>query len=153
MASCVISLEANSWPTRETRERVGLRALRDACRADSRPDDSPIGRAGREEGIARWLDAHGVDSSPAATLADAGVGLERLETLALDAAPRSSRVSVSATNVGSNVVLSVVDRGSGIPDGIRGRIFDPFFTTKPIGEGRGLVAAAHESAAAQTSDW
>jgi signal transduction histidine kinase len=40
--------------------------------------------------------------------------------------------------VGGNVVVSVVDHGSGIPEGIRRLIFDPFFTTKPIGHGRGL---------------
>ena len=35
-------------------------------------------------------------------------------------------------------VLSVTDRGCGIPEDIIDNIFDPFFTTKPVGEGTGL---------------
>ena len=37
------------------------------------------------------------------------------------------------------VMLSVSDRGSGIPIEIRDRLFDPFFTTKPGGSGLGLA--------------
>lgn len=36
------------------------------------------------------------------------------------------------------VILQVVDTGSGIPFEIQDKIFDPFFTTKPIGQGTGL---------------
>ena len=35
-------------------------------------------------------------------------------------------------------VLSVTDRGRGIPDEVRERMFEPFYTTKPPGEGTGL---------------
>jgi len=35
-------------------------------------------------------------------------------------------------------VISVRDRGHGIPEGVQDRIFDPFFTTKGPGEGTGL---------------
>ena len=41
----------------------------------------------------------------------------------------------------SQVRLSVIDNGPGIPPEFMGRIFDPFFTTKPIGEGTGLGLA------------
>ena len=41
----------------------------------------------------------------------------------------------------SQVRLSVIDNGPGIPPEFIGRIFDPFFTTKPIGEGTGLGLA------------
>lgn len=39
---------------------------------------------------------------------------------------------------GAQVVVDVVDNGSGIPPGNLMRIFDPFFTTKPVGKGTGL---------------
>ena len=36
------------------------------------------------------------------------------------------------------VLVSVKDDGSGIPEHIREKIFQPFFTTKPTGQGTGL---------------
>lgn len=39
---------------------------------------------------------------------------------------------------GEFVLVSVIDNGPGIPDGIKSRIFDPFFTTKDIGKGTGM---------------
>ncbi|WP_404783818.1 response regulator [Altericista sp. CCNU0014] len=40
--------------------------------------------------------------------------------------------------VGSYVVVTIADTGTGIPPKILDRIFDPFFTTKEIGKGTGL---------------
>jgi C4-dicarboxylate-specific signal transduction histidine kinase len=37
------------------------------------------------------------------------------------------------------VVISVQDRGAGIPDDALGQIFEPFFTTKENGMGMGLA--------------
>jgi signal transduction histidine kinase len=57
---------------------------------------------------------------------------------ALDAAPDSGRVEISASRVGQQIVVRVSDNGAGIPLDLRNRIFDPFFTTKPVGQGTGL---------------
>ena len=42
---------------------------------------------------------------------------------------------------GEYIVISVKDRGIGIPDEHLGKIFDPYFTTKQIGSGLGLATA------------
>jgi signal transduction histidine kinase len=57
---------------------------------------------------------------------------------AIDAAPEHGHVSVVATLEGADVLLTVIDDGSGIPPENLESIFDPFFTTKPVGEGTGL---------------
>ena len=57
---------------------------------------------------------------------------------ALDAAPESGHVAVTAARELNFVVVRIVDDGHGIPAEIRDRIFDPFFTTKPVGQGTGL---------------
>jgi len=57
---------------------------------------------------------------------------------AIDAAPSSGQVTITATREPGFVVVHVVDDGPGIPDDIQERIFDPFFTTKPVGQGTGL---------------
>jgi signal transduction histidine kinase len=57
---------------------------------------------------------------------------------ALDAAPQSGSVEVTARVEAGAVVVRVVDDGPGIPPDIRDRIFDPFFTTKDVGKGTGL---------------
>jgi signal transduction histidine kinase len=57
---------------------------------------------------------------------------------ALDAISNSGRIEISARVELDQVVICVVDDGSGIPPDVLPSIFDPFFTTKPPGQGTGL---------------
>lgn len=57
---------------------------------------------------------------------------------AVDAAPQSGRVEVTANRERQRVVVRVIDNGPGIAPEIRHRLFEPFFTTKPVGQGTGL---------------
>jgi signal transduction histidine kinase len=37
-----------------------------------------------------------------------------------------------------NILITISDNGTGIPEANRSRIFDPFFSTRPPGQGTGL---------------
>jgi signal transduction histidine kinase len=47
-------------------------------------------------------------------------------------------VTVAAREEEGNLIISIIDNGSGIPDKFKDKIFQPFFTTKPTGHGTGL---------------
>lgn len=47
-------------------------------------------------------------------------------------------VSIATAANGDQVVITIRDNGSGIPDSVKDKIMQPFFTTKPTGEGTGL---------------
>jgi two-component system sensor histidine kinase HydH len=62
---------------------------------------------------------------------------------ALDVQPRGGEVRVAAEIVGElpnepQVVLTVMDSGTGLPEGVGERIFEPFVSTKESGLGLGL---------------
>jgi two-component system sensor histidine kinase PilS (NtrC family) len=59
---------------------------------------------------------------------------------AVEAAPAEA-VDCEARVTGGEVVISVADRGPGIPDSARRRVFDPFFSTKARGTGLGLAVS------------
>jgi two-component system NtrC family sensor kinase len=57
-----------------------------------------------------------------------------------DAIGSDGEISIATWYDGAKeeVVVSFIDSGPGIPDGIKDKIFDPFFTTKGVGKGTGL---------------
>ncbi|MDA4133160.1 MAG: ATP-binding protein, partial [Thaumarchaeota archaeon] len=57
---------------------------------------------------------------------------------AIHATAEGGLIQVTTSYEGEDVVLSVRDNGSGIPEAIRSKLFQPFFTTKPVGAGTGL---------------
>ena len=58
---------------------------------------------------------------------------------AVDAMPDGGTLTLSTSDGGDEVVLTVADTGTGMSEEVRSRIFDPFFTTKgKAGMGLGL---------------
>jgi signal transduction histidine kinase len=60
---------------------------------------------------------------------------------AMDAMNQSGAIRLRAFRSpvrGEEVVMEVIDEGSGISATVRQRLFEPFFTTKPPGRGTGL---------------
>jgi signal transduction histidine kinase len=58
---------------------------------------------------------------------------------AREAMSSGGTIDVRVCAEGMSVVVSIEDRGGGIPDEIRARVFDPFFSTKGEGTGLGLA--------------
>jgi GAF domain-containing protein/ActR/RegA family two-component response regulator len=75
-------------------------------------------------------------------LGDAGELREVFTNLilnAVDAMPGGGALTLTTAAVDGQVVATVSDTGTGIPEAVREKIFDPFFTTKgPQGTGLGL---------------
>jgi GAF domain-containing protein/CheY-like chemotaxis protein len=61
---------------------------------------------------------------------------------AVDAMPKGGQLTLRTSVPDGQVMIEVIDTGTGIPEPIRQKIFDPFFTTKgPKGTGLGLSMA------------
>jgi len=56
----------------------------------------------------------------------------------IQASPADGRVSLMASTEGDRVIVTVVDRGTGMPPAVRTRAGEPFFTTRAEGAGMGL---------------
>jgi signal transduction histidine kinase len=59
---------------------------------------------------------------------------------AIEASPAGD-IDCDARRHGEEVVLSIADRGPGVPEVARRRVFDPFFSTKTRGTGLGLAVS------------
>jgi signal transduction histidine kinase len=57
---------------------------------------------------------------------------------ACDASPEGSTVSIKGILYGNEIIVNIIDQGSGIEEPFRDQIFEPFFTTKAVGQGTGL---------------
>ena len=64
---------------------------------------------------------------------------------AADASPGGGEVSLTAAYETGVYLISVRDRGAGIPEELRPHIFDIFYTTKPAGSGTGIGLAICKS--------
>ncbi len=102
----------------------------------------------REAGVGLEWEVASPDCRPRLDGARMKQVLLNLVQNAVQASPRGSRVTVVTRRDGDQVLVSVRDRGCGIPQAQRDKIFSPFFTTKTGGTGLGLpvsqkIVSAH----------
>jgi len=57
---------------------------------------------------------------------------------AIDAVNGTGRICIGTCQEDNQLVVEIVDNGSGIPVDVQSHMFEPFFTTKPVGSGTGL---------------
>jgi len=57
---------------------------------------------------------------------------------AIDAVHGTGRICIGTCREDNQVVVEIVDNGSGIPPDVQTHLFEPFFTTKAVGSGTGL---------------
>jgi signal transduction histidine kinase len=57
---------------------------------------------------------------------------------AIDAVKGTGKICIGTCQEDNQLVVEIVDYGTGIPPEIQSRIFEPFFTTKGVGAGTGL---------------
>ena len=55
--------------------------------------------------------------------------------------PNGGKITINLTTEKSNVVIRIIDEGTGIADNDLPHIFDPFYSTKTISSGTGLGLA------------
>jgi len=61
-----------------------------------------------------------------------------LITNAIQAMNNDGKIVIGIVDIGNDILITIEDNGSGIPDDKLPKIFDPLFTTREIGTGLGL---------------
>jgi len=57
---------------------------------------------------------------------------------AIHAVNGTGKICIGTSLEDNQIVVEIVDNGSGIPPNVQPHLFEPFFTTKPVGTGTGL---------------
>jgi signal transduction histidine kinase len=57
---------------------------------------------------------------------------------AIHAVNGSGKICIGTSLEDNQLIVEIVDNGSGIPENVQPHLFEPFFTTKPVGTGTGL---------------
>jgi signal transduction histidine kinase len=65
--------------------------------------------------------------------------LVNLAINAIQAMPNGGKLTIKANQENGNIIITVADTGTGIPDDIKPKIFQPLMTTKAKGQGFGLA--------------
>ena len=60
---------------------------------------------------------------------------------ARDAMPNGGEISIITSQPATEIIVEIIDSGTGIDNLSAKKVFDPFFTTKPAGKGTGLGLA------------
>ena len=61
---------------------------------------------------------------------------------AVDAMPDGGSITIAASQIGAEVLITVTDTGTGMEQEVESRVFEPFFTTKMnVGSGLGMSTA------------
>lgn len=111
-------------------ETVDLRALVQDVTLEAIQDGARLAVDGGEQP----LPVRAVPSALRAALAN-------LIENAVEASPAGQPVEVSASRAGGEALLTVADRGPGLPQAVRDRLYAPHVTTKLGGSGMGLFLA------------
>jgi len=93
----------------------------------------------REQQIELSYDARTDATLPGKSVSVLRDALSNLLLNALQATGRGGRVSVFASLVGGDLIITVQDSGAGVSPDLRERIWEPFFTTRQRGTGLGLA--------------
>lgn len=57
---------------------------------------------------------------------------------AAQAVKKNGMITIRTFKINGNVIVEIIDNGTGMSEDVKKKIFEPFFTTKPIGKGTGL---------------